>query len=138
MLAMVERMAAAAHAAAGVRDPDEVEETAAFLDWLRDGHFILLGARAYSVEDGPSGPAVQVQPGSGLGILRDDGESRFARPTPVDELPEFLRERLVASGDLLVIGKTNRRSRVHRRARMDDVTVRDAAPGRHDRRACSA
>ena len=128
MLAMVERMAAAAHAAAGVRDPDEVEETAAFLDWLRDGHFILLGARAYSVEDGPSGPAVQVQPGSGLGILRADGESRFARPTPVDELPEFLRERLVASGDLLVIGKTNRRSRVHRRARMDDVTVRMLRP----------
>ena len=40
-----------------VRDPDEVEETAAFLDWLRDGHFILLGARAYErggrAVDGP-------------------------------------------------------------------------------------
>ena len=43
-------------------------------------------------------------------------------------MPEFLRERLVASGDLLVIGKTNRRSRVHRRARMDDVTVRMLRP----------
>ena len=128
MLAMVERMAAAAHGAEGVRSAEEVEETAAFLDWLRDGHFILLGARAYTLEEGASGPEVQVQPGSGLGILRDDGESRFARPTPLNELPEFLHERLVASGDLLVIGKTNRRSRVHRRARMDDVSVRVLRP----------
>ena len=128
MLSMVTRMAAAAHEAAGVRAADEVEETAAFLDWLRDGRFILLGARAYSVEEGPSGPQVQVQAGSGLGILRDEGESRFAEPTPVNELPEFLRERLVASGDLLVIGKTNRRSLVHRRARMDDISLRVLRP----------
>ena len=46
----------------------------------------------------------------------------------MNELPEFLRERLVATGDLLVIGKTNRRSRVHRRARMDDVSVRVLRP----------
>ena len=46
----------------------------------------------------------------------------------VNELPEFLRERLVGDGDLLVIGKTNRRSRVHRRARMDDVSVRVLRP----------
>ena len=71
---------------------------------------------------------MHVQPGSGLGILRDDETSRFAEPTPVAELPDFLRERLVATGDLLVIGKTNRRSRVHRRARMDDVTVRVLRP----------
>ena len=132
---MVERMAAAgAGRARRVRDPDEVEETVAFLDWLRDGHFILLGARAYEHRRrAAEAPTVQVEPGSGLGILRDDGTSRFAEPTPVDELPEFLRERLVASGDLLVIGKTNRRSRVHRRARMDDVSVRVLRPGRHDR-----
>jgi len=85
MRALVERMAAAAQAAAaaGVRDADEVEETAAFLDWLRDGHFILLGARVYDVAEGSGGATVQVQPGSGLGILRDDGTSRFAAPTPV-------------------------------------------------------
>ncbi|MDX6540715.1 MAG: glutamate dehydrogenase [Gaiellales bacterium] len=128
MQALVERMAAAAQAAAGVRDAEEVEETAAFLEWLRDGHFILLGARAYELAEGPSGATVQVQPGSGLGILRDDGSSRFAQPTPLADLPEFLRERLVASGDLLVIGKTNRRSQVHRRARMDDVSVRVLRP----------
>jgi glutamate dehydrogenase len=128
MQALVERMAGAAQAAAAVRDADEVAETAAFLEWLRDGHFILLGARAYDVAAGAAGATVQVQPGSGLGILRDDGTSRFARPTPVAELPEFLRERLVASGELLVIGKTNRRSQVHRRARMDDVSLRILRP----------
>jgi glutamate dehydrogenase len=128
MLAMVDRMATAVQPATAVRAPEEVEETVAFLEWLRDGHFILLGARAYEMEEGPDGATVQVQPGSGLGILRGDESSRFAEPTPVAELPDFLRERLVATGDLLVIGKTNRRSRVHRRARMDDVTVRVLRP----------
>ena len=82
MQAMVERMAAAVHDAAAVRDAEEVEETAAFLDWLRDGHFILLGAREYEIAEGAEGPSVQVKLGSGLGILRDDGTSRFALPTP--------------------------------------------------------
>ncbi len=90
--------------------PEEIEETVAFLEWLRDGHFILLGARAYAMEETPEGPTVHVRADSGLGVLRDDDTSRFARPTPVGALPEFLRERLVATGDLLVIGKTNRRS----------------------------
>ena len=41
MQAVVERMAAAVHDAAAVRDAEEVEETAAFLDLgPRDGHFI--------------------------------------------------------------------------------------------------
>ena len=128
MLAMVERMAAAVQAAAGVRSSEEVEETVAFLEWLRHGHFILLGARVYDMGEGPAGPTVQVEAGSGLGILRDDGSSRFAEPTAIAEVPEFLRERLVPEGDLLVIGKTNRRSRVHRRARMDDVSVRVLRP----------
>ncbi len=128
MQAVVERMAAAVHDAAAVRDAEEVEETAAFLDWLRDGHFILLGAREYEMTEGAEGPSVQVKLGSGLGILRDDGSSRFALPSSLRTLPEFLSERLTASGDLLVIGKTNRISRVHRRARMDDVSVRVLRP----------
>ncbi|MDX6597902.1 MAG: glutamate dehydrogenase, partial [Gaiellales bacterium] len=128
MLAMVDRMTGAVQAASAVRSPEEVEETAAFLAWLREGHFILLGARAYDIADGPEGATVRAQPGSGLGILRDDETSRFAEPTPVAELPEDLRERLAAEGDLLVLGKTNRRSRVHRRARMDDVSVRVLRP----------
>ena len=74
------------------------------------------------------GRPCRCESGSGLGILRDDGTSRFASRQPLAELPEFLRERLVASGDLLVIGKTNRVSRVHRRARMDDVSVRVLRP----------
>ena len=128
MVAVVERMEATVQTASAVRSPDEVDETVAFLEWLRNGHFILLGARAYGIDESPEGPLVHVEPGSGLGILRDDGTSRFAEPTRVDELPEFLRERLVATGDLLVIGKTNRRALVHRHARMDDVSVRVLRP----------
>ena len=86
------------------------------------------------VEDGAVGAR-----GAGAGRLGSRHPARRRRVAlrasrrRVNELPEFLRERLVASGDLLVIGKTNRRSRVHRRARMDDVSVRVLRPGRHDR-----
>ncbi len=136
MLAMVERMAAAAHGAEGVRTAEEVEETAAFLDWLRDGHFILLGARAYTIEEEPRARG----PGTArLGAGHPARRRRVAlrAPTPLNELPEFLHERLVASGDLLVIGKTNRRSRVHRRARMDDVSVRVLRPTARSRACCA-
>ena len=133
MLAIVERMAAAAHGAEGVRSAEEVEETAAFLDWLRDGHFILLGARAYTLEEGASGPRCRCSRARDWASCATTANRASRAPTPLNELPEFLHERLVASGDLLVIGKTNRRSRVHRRARMDDVSVRVLRPGRHDR-----
>ncbi len=72
----------------------------AFLEWLRDGHFILLGARAYEMVAGPGRPLpVHVEPGSGLGILRADEMLRFATPTPLDQLPEFLRERLMGQAE---------------------------------------
>ena len=78
---MVERMEEAAHGATGVREAEEVKETAEFLSGCATGTS-SCSAPARTVEDGPSGPAVQVQEGSGLGILRGDGESRFAQPTP--------------------------------------------------------
>ena len=108
-----------------VRDADEVEETAAFLDWLRDGHFILLGARAYEIADGPAGPTVQVQPGSGLGILRDDGSSRFAEPTP----------RGRAAG---VPARAPRRERRPARDRQDQPPLRGAPARAHGRRLACA
>ena len=47
---------------------DEIEETRAFLEWLLDGNFVLLGYREYVLSDGK----LSIVPGAGLGILADD------------------------------------------------------------------
>ncbi len=98
---------------------EEVDETVAFLEWLLHDNFIFLGYREYRFGDG----AISVAPGSGLGILADTAESTYAEPVPIESLPPDVRERAL-EGDLLIVSKTNRLSRVHRRVRMDYIGVR--------------
>src|SRR3954469_2292846 len=86
---------------------DEVDETVAFLEWLLQDNFIFLGYREYRFADG----TIAVVPESGLGILAATEESAYARPVPVDSLPPGVRERAL-EGDLLIVSKTNRLSRV--------------------------
>jgi glutamate dehydrogenase len=113
------RMVQLASAGAARYADDEVDETAAFLEWLLQDHFIFLGYREYRIDDDRAG----VVPGSGLGILADEASSKFARPQPIASLPADVRERAL-EGDLLIVSKTNRLSTVHRRTRMDYVGVR--------------
>ena len=113
---------------------DEVDETVAFLEWLLHENFIFLGYREYRFTDGQ----IAVVPDSGLGILADTDSSTYAEPVPVDSLPPDVRERAL-EGDLLIVSKTNRLSRVHRRVRLDYVGVRRiSAPGRDRRRGADA
>src|SRR5215210_6606109 len=102
---------------------DEVDETVAFLEWLLHDNFIFLGYREYRFADGH----IAVVPGSGLGILADSASSTYAEPVPVDSLPPDVRERAL-EGELLIVSKTNRLSRVHRPVRMDYVGVRRISP----------
>ncbi len=98
---------------------DEIEEARAFLEWLLDGNFVFLGYREYAFVD----EKLSLVPGVALGILRDDTRSRYSTPVPVDAIEPSLRERL-QGGNLLVVSKTNRFATVHRRAKMDDITVK--------------
>ena len=122
----VERMIAAARAGTPRYEADEIEEAVAFLTWLLDDNFVLLGYREYAIEGANEERAIAVVPGSGLGILRDETDSGFARPVPLVELSPTLRPR-VEGGDLLIVSKTNRPSTVHRRAKMDYVGVKTVA-----------
>ena len=103
----------------------ELDEIRAFLAWLRDDGFVFLGHRRYDIADDPrtGEPVVGVEPGSGLGILRDESRSAYANPVPLSSLPETPRQ-LLAAGPLLLIGKTNARSTVHRLAHMDYIGVK--------------
>src|SRR5215216_3651451 len=113
------RMVQIASAGARRYADDEIDETVAFLEWLLQDHFIFLGYREYRITE----ETISVVPGSGLGILADEGSSHFCKPVPVASLSPDVRERAL-EGDLLIVSKTNRLSPVHRRVRMDYVGVR--------------
>ena len=104
MTERVERMAAE------VGDKD----VAGFLSWLLAGNFVLLGARDYDC----GGGAVRVVGGSGLGLLAGEAEA-----AAIDDLLECVRDQ-ARQGERLIVAKTDARSPVHRRERMDSVVVR--------------
>jgi glutamate dehydrogenase len=113
------RMVQLAGAGAARYADEEVDETVSFLEWLLRDNFIFLGYREYRIRDG----AISVVPDSGLGILSETAESTYAKPVPIESLPPGVRERAL-EGDLLIVSKTNRLARVHRRVRMDYIGVR--------------
>ena len=102
---------------------EELEEVQAFLRWIRDGGFVFLGYREYDIVELDGGPAIVVQPGSGLGVLRNEAESSFAEPVLVSETEPRTRD-LVMGGPHLIITKTNSRSTVHRLTRMDYIGIK--------------
>src|SRR4051794_34757193 len=117
------RMVQLAGAGAARYSDEEVDETVAFLEWLLRDNFIFLGYREYRFRDG----AISVVPDSGLGILADTSGSTYAKPVPVESMTPSVRARAL-EGDLLIVSKTNRLSRVHRPVRMDYVGVRRISP----------
>lgn len=123
MSAVVGRLIDAARGAGARYGEEEIDETVAFLEWLREHHFVFLGTRDYAIVEGPDGPALKLVAGSGRGILRDEERSTYAEGMPLSHMSQGLRER-IEGGDLLLISKTNRPSRVHRRARMDSIDLK--------------
>ena len=101
----------------------EIQEVQELLEWMAEGNFVFLGFRRYVIDSSGEEDLVQVEPGSGLGILREESRSAFVEPRPLAELPAGLRARLVG-GPLLIVSKTNALSPVHRRVRMDDISIK--------------
>jgi glutamate dehydrogenase len=123
MAGAVGRMIDVARGAGTRYSEEEIDETVAFLEWLREQHFVYLGSRDYAIVDSPDGPALRLVAGTGRGILRDEARSTYAEGLPLAQMTPGLRER-IEGGDLLLISKTNRPSRVHRRARMDSIDLK--------------
>ena len=109
-----------AQAASGER-VGELAEYAAFMRWLGADHFVFLGYREYDILQNGT-PNLQVTPGSGLGILSKPS-SAYETPTPLSEIPEELRERIL-SGRVLTVTKTNAEATVHRPVRMDYLGIK--------------
>ena len=100
-------------------DDDWLEESRAFMHWLLDEHFIFLGVRDYRVVRGRKGYELQLVPGSGLGILREEADTVTSRP--LSSLADVARKRQQRLP--LIVTKTNARSTVHRAGYLDYIGV---------------
>jgi glutamate dehydrogenase len=95
-----------------------------FLEWLVADHFVFVGFRRYalrSLGDG-AGFEVELVPGTGLGLFRDDATSRLRTARRGAEVPDELRD-ILADPRILVIGKSRVESPVHRHGRLDRAAV---------------
>ena len=100
---------------------DQVDEGVAFIEWLADNHFTFLGYRCHDLVRIDGQDALQIVPGTSLGIL---GESRskdvavsFAALPP--EVRAYARR-----PELLVITKSTSRSTVHRPGFLDYIAIK--------------
>jgi len=102
-------------------DAAELAEVRAFLEWLAADNFVLLGCRDYELVDTGDGNELRIVSGSGLGLLRGDGEDGQSRSFAA--LPPQLRAQAHLP-HLLTVTKSNSRSTVHRPGYLDFVGVK--------------
>jgi len=104
---------------AGKASKAEVAEVTDFLNWLVKDNFTLLGYRSYDINPVKGDYQIVGQKDSALGLMRRSEP----RDLMLSELPE--RGRLQAlSNSLLILTKTNNKSRVHRPAYIDYIGVK--------------
>ncbi len=104
------------------RPAAEIQEHCAFLDYLYDNNFTLLGYREYEFIDGKNGVKSKTVKGASLGLLHDDVTPAYISEAE-EGLPRNLQE-LRRNLPPVSISKTNRQATVHRRVPMDCVAVK--------------
>ncbi len=102
-------------------DREEVNEAKDFLRWLSMDHFTLLACRDYKVVGEGEEKALKIVKGTGLGVLRDESNSRASRT--IADMPIEARKQLL-SQQILIIAKTNTISTVHRPVYTDYIGVK--------------
>ena len=107
---------------AGV-DPEEAAEIREFLRWIHDDKFTLLGFRDYHHKGRGKNARITVDKKSGLGILRDPNLVVFKEIRELKFASRDVKE-FVASPELLMVTKANRRSTIHRSVHMDAIGVK--------------
>ncbi|MEO1017227.1 MAG: NAD-glutamate dehydrogenase, partial [Pseudomonadota bacterium] len=103
-------------------DADDVTEYVAFLEWLRDDHFTLLGYSKYDLEQSGEGLRLKRQKGSGLGILKGHDEGLPSQS--FQALSSAARTRAMQPFPPVIIAKANTRSTVHRATYLDYIGVK--------------
>ncbi|WP_288355248.1 NAD-glutamate dehydrogenase [uncultured Cycloclasticus sp.] len=100
---------------------EDIDESLAFLSWLKDDNFLFLGCREYELVKGNESDGFKIVEGSGKGILRD----KLAAIPQADVIPitdkacDFMSEPCP-----LIVTKATTKSIIHRPAYMDYVGVK--------------
>ncbi|TVR81651.1 MAG: NAD-glutamate dehydrogenase, partial [Rhodospirillales bacterium] len=110
-------------AAEGIAPEDVIDEAREFLRWLLDNNFTFLGYRAYSFDAEDDEALVRIDPGSGLGLLKDPTFLVFDDLRDGKPVPPAVRA-FEARTELIMVAKANRITTVHRPVHMDTVVVK--------------
>ena len=102
--------------------PPVVAENKAFLEWLAQDHFVLLGYRQHELTRQGETDGLRLVSGTGLGVLREGESERSA--AVFSALPPAARELARAPLPMLVVTKANTRSTIHRPGYTDYVGVK--------------
>ncbi len=100
----------------------DIEKYCAFLDYLHDNNFTMLGYREYQFVEKNGDLKSKTVKGKGLGLLAEDFKSAYISETD-EGLPRNLQE-LRRKLEPVSVSKTNRLSTVHRRVPMDAVAIK--------------
>ena len=134
MLSLLRQEITILRAQHGKVDSDVVDESVAFLNWILEGNFVLLGSRTYQYqcgrrksEGGKGRKYDYVNPlmidASCFGVLRDKSRvvlRQSREPSSISSnTAAFLREK-----DPVTVAKSNILSKVHRRVRMDYISIK--------------
>ncbi len=104
------------------RPAKEIQKYCAFLDYLYNNNFTLLGFREYQFAEGKDGLTSKTVRGKNMGVLSSEMKPAYIRESE-EGLPRNLQE-LRRSLPPISISKTNRISTVHRRVPMDAIAVK--------------
>jgi glutamate dehydrogenase len=127
MVAQVKHAAASLESAPKRFAAADVAETRAFLEWVADNHFTLLGYCRYDYRRRNGRESFRPVAGSGLGLLRNPSTNILAGAVDAAGLSPQLREFLQQPVPMLVT-KAGRRSTVHRAAYLDYIGVKRCDP----------
>jgi len=101
-------------------DKQEQKDGLEFLQWMLDNNFTLLGYRSYDVVTLKGDIALAANVDSSLGLMK---KSDGTQQRLLSGLSESARE-IALGKNLLILTKTNSRSRVHRPAHLDYIGVK--------------
>ncbi|MCO4798008.1 MAG: NAD-glutamate dehydrogenase [Colwelliaceae bacterium] len=98
----------------------EKQDGLEFLEWLLDNNFTLLGYRSYDVKTLKGDIALSANVDTSLGLMK---RSSGTKERLLSGLSESARE-LALGNNLLILTKTNSRSRVHRPVHLDYIGIK--------------
>ena len=107
---------------AGMSDED-FSEARDFLTWASDDNFTFLGYRDYDFKGEGEKSTVVINPSTGLGVLRDADVRVFKEFRVLGTMPVGASA-FIQRSDLLMVVKSNLRSKIHRPVYMDAIGIR--------------